>query len=84
MSEELKLTQEWDKVFHKSEKINHKKVTFKNHFGIQNEIFNSKGEILMEGRKLNKDKIDHFYIEGYFNSQEIVIIKSIAISSKLV
>lgn len=34
MNEELKLTQEWDKVFPKSEKVNHKKVTFKNHFGI--------------------------------------------------
>ena len=34
MSEELKLTEEWDKVFPKSEKVNHKKVTFKNHFGI--------------------------------------------------
>ena len=34
MSEELILTQEWDKVFPKSEKVNHKKVTFKNHFGI--------------------------------------------------
>ena len=28
------LNQEWDKVFPKSEKVNHKKVTFKNHFGI--------------------------------------------------
>ena len=34
MSVELKITQEWDKVFQKSEKVNHKKVTFKNHFGI--------------------------------------------------
>ena len=34
MSEELKLENEWDKVFPKSDKINHKKVTFKNHFGI--------------------------------------------------
>ena len=32
--EELKLNQEWDKVFTKSEKVNHKKVTFRNHFGI--------------------------------------------------
>ncbi len=32
MNEEL--TQEWDKVFPKSEKVNHRKVTFKNHFGI--------------------------------------------------
>ena len=34
MSEELKLVQEWDKVFPQSEKVNHRKVTFKNHFGI--------------------------------------------------
>ena len=32
--EELKLVQEWDKTFPKSEKVNHRKVTFKNHFGI--------------------------------------------------
>ena len=34
MENNLKLTQEWDKVFPKSQKVNHKKVTFKNHFGI--------------------------------------------------
>lgn len=33
MSEELKLSKGWDKVFPKSDKVNHKKVTFKNHFG---------------------------------------------------
>ena len=33
-AEELKLTQEWDKVFPKSSKVDHKKVTFVNHFGI--------------------------------------------------
>ena len=32
--EELKLTQEWDKVFPKSDKVSHCKVTFPNHFGI--------------------------------------------------
>ena len=32
--EELKLEQEWDKVFPKNENVNHKKVTFINHFGI--------------------------------------------------
>ena len=32
--EELKLTQEWDKVFPKSDKVDHCKVTFPNHFGI--------------------------------------------------
>lgn len=34
MKEDLKLVQEWDKVFSLSDKVNHKKVTFKNHFGI--------------------------------------------------
>ena len=34
MKEELKLVQEWDKVFPQSDKVNHKKITFKNHFGI--------------------------------------------------
>ena len=34
MKEELNLVEEWDKVFPKSDKVNHKKVTFKNHFGI--------------------------------------------------
>ena len=32
--EELKLTQDWDKTFPKSEKVDHYKVTFDNHFGI--------------------------------------------------
>ena len=34
MKEKLNLVSEWDKVFPKSDKVNHKKVTFKNHFGI--------------------------------------------------
>ncbi len=32
--ERITFTQEWDKVFLKSENVNHQKVTFKNHFGI--------------------------------------------------
>ncbi|GFO98847.1 hypothetical protein LHEH8_06030 [Lactobacillus helveticus] len=32
--QELHLTQEWDKVFPKSDQVDHKKVTFTNHFGI--------------------------------------------------
>ena len=31
----LQLTQEWDKTFPKSDKVDHKKVTFKNRFGIE-------------------------------------------------
>jgi fermentation-respiration switch protein FrsA (DUF1100 family) len=34
MKENLTLTQEWDKVFPKSEKVNHRKVTFHNRYGI--------------------------------------------------
>ena len=34
MSEELILVQEWDKTFPKSEKVNHRKVTFHNRYGI--------------------------------------------------
>ena len=33
-TEELKLTQEWDKTFPKSDKVNHCKVTFVNRYGI--------------------------------------------------
>ena len=34
MKEELKLVTEWDKTFPKSDKVNHKKVTFHNRYGI--------------------------------------------------
>ena len=33
-TEELKLTQEWDKVFPQSDKVDHSKVTFVNRYGI--------------------------------------------------
>jgi len=32
--EKLNLTQEWDKVFPKSDKVDHKKVTFHNRYGV--------------------------------------------------
>ena len=32
--EQLNLTQEWDKIFPKSDKVNHKKVTFHNRYSI--------------------------------------------------
>ena len=34
MTQELNLTQEWDKVFPQSDKVDHKKVTFHNRYGI--------------------------------------------------
>ena len=33
--DQLQLTEKWDKVFPKSEQVEHQKVTFQNHFGIQ-------------------------------------------------
>ena len=33
-TENLQLVSEWDKTFPKSEKVDHKKVTFANRFGI--------------------------------------------------
>ena len=35
MNTTLQLTQEWDKTFPKSDKVDHKKVTFKNRYGIE-------------------------------------------------
>lgn len=34
MNEKLSMTQEWDKVFPKSDKVNHLKITFHNRYGI--------------------------------------------------
>lgn len=34
MNETLNMTQEWDKVFPKSDRVNHRKVTFRNRYGI--------------------------------------------------
>lgn len=34
MDQKLNLTQEWDKTFPLSDKVEHKKVTFHNHFGL--------------------------------------------------
>ncbi|MBO4602370.1 MAG: alpha/beta hydrolase, partial [Salinivirgaceae bacterium] len=33
-TQELQLTQEWDKVFAQSDKVNHSKITFHNRYGI--------------------------------------------------
>lgn len=34
MSEEITITQNWDKVFPESDKVNHEKITFTNRYGI--------------------------------------------------
>ena len=35
----LEMTQKWDKVFPKSDKVEYKKITFHNHFGNQRLLF---------------------------------------------
>lgn len=52
MEEKLILTQEWDKTFPKSEKVDHRKVTFKNRYGITlaADLYEPKGD---EGRYEN-------------------------------
>ena len=42
----LELTQEWDKTFPKSGKVNHRKVTFHNRYGITlaADLYKPKGE----------------------------------------
>lgn len=37
-TQKLNLTEEWDKIFPKSEKVNHRKVTFHNRYGITRQI----------------------------------------------
>ena len=34
MEEKLTLTKEWDKTFPQSDKVNHRKATFRNRYGI--------------------------------------------------
>ena len=34
LDEALSLTSEWDKVFPQSDRVEHRKVTFHNHFGL--------------------------------------------------
>ena len=34
MTAQLNLTQEWDKIFPQSDKVNHSKITFRNRYGI--------------------------------------------------
>ena len=52
MNTTLQLTQEWDKTFPLSDKVDHKKVTFKNGFGIElaADMYTPKG--VAEGEKL--------------------------------
>lgn len=46
MAKDLKITNEWDKIFKLSDKVNHKKITFHNRFGITlvGDLYEPKGK----------------------------------------
>lgn len=46
MAQDLKITNEWDKIFKLSDKVNHKKITFHNRFGITlvGDLYEPKGK----------------------------------------
>ena len=46
MEKDLKITNEWDKIFKLSDKVNHKKITFHNRFGITlvGDLYEPKGK----------------------------------------
>ena len=51
-TEELKLVSEWDKTFPQSEKVDHKKVTFVNRYGITlaADLYKPKNEMCIRDR----------------------------------
>ena len=69
--EELKLTQDWDKTFPRSDKVNHSKVTFINRYGITlaADLYIPKGAVhtdLYDGGgkgAIPFDKLQHFFAE---------------------
>ena len=54
MNTTLNLTQEWDKVFPQSDKVDHKKVTFKNHTDLYDD----------KNNRIPYDKMEAFFREN--------------------
>ena len=50
MKQELNLTQEWDKVFPLSDKVNHRKVTFETQYGLTlaADLYTPKAEVVAD------------------------------------
>ena len=67
MNTTLTLTQEWDKTFPKSEKVDHKKVTFKNRYGIElaADMYTPKGS---EKGKVKSEKLSAIAVSGPFGA----------------
>ena len=60
--EKLNLTNEWDKTFPKSDKVNHKKVTFHNRYGI------TLAADLYEPKEYDGKLICHCYLWTFWSS----------------
>lgn len=67
-AEKLKLESKWDKTFPQSDKVNHKKVTFVNHFGITlaADMYTPKASSL----KGSNGKLPAIAVYGYFDSND--------------
>ena len=66
MNTTLTLTQEWDKVFPKSDKVDHKKVTFKNRYGIElaADMYIPRGE----GQEVRGERLPAIAVSGPFGA----------------
>ena len=67
MKQEFKLTQEWDKVFPLSEKVNHKKVTFETQYGLTlaADLYEPLGS---EKFKVKSEKLPAIAVSGPFGA----------------
>ena len=62
MNKELNITQEWDKVFPKSNQVNHRKVSFPNRFGI------TLVADLYEPKEVSEKKLPAIAVSGPFGA----------------
>ena len=69
MEQELTLTQEWDKVFPQSDKVNHKKVTFETQYGLTlaADLYDG-GYTDLAGKGEPKDMIPWDKLEEFFKT----------------
>ena len=69
MEQELTLTQEWDKVFPQSDKVNHKKVTFETQYGLTlaADLYDG-GYTDLVGKGEPKDMIPWNKLAAFFNT----------------
>ena len=66
MNTTLNLTQKWDKTFPKSDKVDHKKVTFKNRYGIElaADMYIPRGE----GQEVRSERFPAIAVTGPFGA----------------